>query len=334
MAALPQNRVKMSVLAWLEDVLKPLPKSTKPAPKKTRPPSNDGEGHVPFEEIIFGEGIGAGSFGAVWKGTCRGEVVAIKNCKVGDPHDADMLVMEIGYLQKLRHPRLVSFLGCCKQPGKVILLIEYMPGGSLYALLFKQKKEFEFGTKIKMAWQMVEGLAYLHDQSIVHRDLKTMNIVLDTEFNCKICDFGLTITLERTHLTVKSLQGSPRYMAPEQFEHRAKITEKVDIWQMGCVMLEMFCLTIPFNSATGVQQIATELLVKKNPPRIPSQTDPRARTLIHTCLKIGPQMRPTSHQLNEALTELCKHPSEETKPASWKQMALEYGIEKAKREQK
>lgn len=307
-----ERRVKASVITWLEDVLKPRPKGVSNG-KRSRPTSIPGEGeNCLFEEIEFGDAIGAGSFGAVWKGTCRGQVVAIKQCKVGDPHDAEMLIMEIGYLQKLRHPRLVSFLGCCNRPPHVILLMEYMPGGSLYALLFKQKREvnLSFGAKARMALQIVEGLVYLHKISIVHRDLKTMNIVLDTDLNCKICDFGLTITLERTHLTVKSLQGSPRYMAPEQFESNAKITEKVDIWQLGCVMLELFCLVIPFSNAAGVQAIATDLLIRRRPPAVPQEADPRARILIHACLKIQPQMRPGAEALNEALDGLYQQSSE------------------------
>jgi serine/threonine protein kinase len=298
------------------------PKSKAKHHKPTRPASNPGDCEsVEYEEIHFETPIGAGSFGAVWKGTCRGDVVAIKQCKVGDRHDADMLMMEIGYLQKLRHPRLVSFLGCCNRPPHVILLIEYMSGGSLYALLFKQKREVEltFGNKAKMALQIVEGLTYLHNLSIVHRDLKTMNIVLDTDLNCKICDFGLTVTLERTHLTVKTLQGSPRYMAPEQFESSAKITEKVDIWQMGCVMLELFCLSVPFSNASGVQQIATDLLLKKRAPPVPHEADPRARTLIQHCMKLHPNMRPSAAQLVEAFEGLCQRCTdlEIDQPQAW-----------------
>mmetsp|Transcript_15225 Transcript_15225/g.47870 ORF Transcript_15225/g.47870 Transcript_15225/m.47870 type:complete len:143 (+) Transcript_15225:111-539(+) len=129
-----------------------------------------------------------------------------------------------------------------------------------------------------------------------------MNVVLDEELNCKICDFGLTITLEKTHLTVRSLQGSPRYMAPEQFEATARITEKVDIWQMGCVMLELFCLTVPFTNCTGLQQIATELLLRKKPPAIPLEADPRARVLVQACFRIDPKARPEAEPLREALT--------------------------------
>lgn len=258
-------------------------------------------GEVMSDEITYDKQIGAGSFGAVWKGHCRGHEVAIKQCKVGDHKDAEMLVKEIRYLQRLRHERLVAFLGCCNSPPHVILLMEFCRGGSLHNLLFSRKKNPPMEIKLRMAFQVAEGLAYLHGLSIVHRDLKTMNIVMDDRANCKICDFGLTITLEKTHMTIKSLQGSPRYMAPEQFESSAKITEKVDIWQMGCIMLELFCLTVPFSSCQNIQQIATELLMKKKPPPIPDSADPRARAFIHACFRIHPKQRPDAEALKEAL---------------------------------
>jgi len=267
-----------------------------------RPKSTADEADVQFEEIVFTEAIGAGSFGAVWRGEHKGEVVAIKKCKVGDKKDAEMLLMEVRYLQRLRHPRLVSFLGCCNRPPHVLMLIEYMEGGSLHGLLFgKGKRMLPFPEKLRMAQQIADGLTYLHEISIVHRDLKTMNIVLDKDLNCKICDFGLTLTLEATHMTVKSLQGSPRYMAPEQFETTARITEKVDIWQMGCVMLELFCGKMPFENAKGVQHVATELLVKRRSPAVPAFADPKARALIQACLRIEPKQRPTSDVLERAL---------------------------------
>lgn len=267
-----------------------------------RPKSTVDDSDVNFEEIAFEQAIGTGSFGAVWRGECRGDVVAIKKCKVDDKKDAEMLLMEVRYLQKLRHPRLVSFLGCCNRPPHVLMLIEYMEGGSLHGLLFgKGRKPLALVMKLRMAQQVAEGLTYLHEISIVHRDLKTMNIVLDKDLNCKICDFGLTLTLDSTHLTVRSLQGSPRYMAPEQFESTARITEKVDIWQMGCVMLELFCGKVPFAEAKGVQQVATALLVKRRPPSVPADADPQVRALVQACLRIEPKQRPASDMLERSL---------------------------------
>jgi len=171
----------------------------------------------------------------------------------------------------------------------------------MYDLVFKKKRNIEFQEKARMAFEVSEGLSYLHGLGVVHRDLKTANIVLDKALHCKICDFGLTLMLERTHVTVCALQGSPRYMAPEQFEDAARITEKVDIWQMGCVMLELFCSTKPFETCTGVQQIISELLVRRKPPSVPSHADPRARALIQASLRIQAAARPAAAALEKAL---------------------------------
>jgi serine/threonine protein kinase len=296
------NRVRASFVARLEDMLQPVQKPVVPA-KKVRPKILDGDGDrdVDLEALKFGEAIGAGSFGAVHKATYGNQVVAVKQCKCGDPEDAAMIQDEIRYLQRLRHPRLVSFVGSCSKPPHVFLILEYMAGGSLSNVLFVKKKQLDLLQRATMGLQVCEGLAYLHDNSVVHRDLKTMNIVLDQQLNCKICDFGLTVTLERTHITIHALQGSPRYMAPEQFSKDAKITEKVDIWQMGCVFMELFCLVLPFSSCKSLEHVATELLFKKRPPSIPSDADPRARILIAACLRIQSEKRPSAAALTDVL---------------------------------
>lgn len=212
-----------------------------------------------------------------------------------------MLLLEIRHLQLLRHPRLVSFLGSCHHAPHVVMIMEYMPNGSLYALLFSKKQRLDFAIRATMAWQVANGISYLHDIFVVHRDLKTMNIVLDHDLNCKICDFGLALSLERSHMTIRSLQGSPRYLAPEQFETAARITLKVDIWQMGCVMMELFCQVIAFHNCTSVHQVATELLVRRRPPSLPVSSDARARVLIQACLRLSPAQRPTAAALETAL---------------------------------
>eukprot|EP00927_Polykrikos_kofoidii_P003766 TRINITY_DN11518_c0_g2_i2.p1 TRINITY_DN11518_c0_g2~~TRINITY_DN11518_c0_g2_i2.p1 ORF type:complete len:261 (-),score=51.33 TRINITY_DN11518_c0_g2_i2:46-828(-) len=223
-------------------------------------------------------------------------------------NDCEMLLKEIRYLQRLRHPRLVSFLGAVDRPPHLLLIMEFMPGGSLHSAIFgsggNRSKQLNLGgflERARMISQVSEGLTYLHDLGVVHRDLKTMNIVLDAALNCKICDFGLTVTLERTHLTVRSMQGSPRYMAPEQFESTARITEKVDIWQMGCVMLELFCASVPFSHCSGVRQIATDLLVRRRGPTVPADADPHGGALIRACLRIQQKARPPAAVLEEAL---------------------------------
>merc|ERR1719326_2068787 len=118
-----------------------------------------------------------------------------------------------------------------------------MANGSLYDLLHQRRQPLTLVQRLSMAVQIAEGVDFLHGRSppFVHRDLKSMNVVMDFEFNTKLCDFGLTQSMEKTHITRRENEGgSPRYMAPELFDSGGKITEKLDIWALGCLTLEIF----------------------------------------------------------------------------------------------
>ncbi|KAF4702581.1 Mitogen-activated protein kinase kinase kinase 7, partial [Perkinsus olseni] len=134
------------------------------------------------------------------------------------------LVREVESFRHLDHPGLVRFLGACLELPHLCLVTEYMPGGNLHQLLHVRKVRLSRGQRLRMAIQLTDAVAYLHAQNpvIVHRDLKTMNVVLDREMNAKLCDFGLTEPMEFTHITRKSNGGSPRYMAPELFDERLR----------------------------------------------------------------------------------------------------------------
>lgn len=308
-AKLNEQKRKPCNLAWL--MMKKLDSVQKEKPPRSREvlQAVSDEPEIPLEEIHKEKKVGAGSFGAVWKAHCRGQAVAVKYCQVNKPSEVKMIREEISYLQKLRHPCLVSFVGFARDAGQVLIVMEFMSGGSLSHILFTKKTFLSFDRKSVMARQIAEGLSFLHDQNVVHRDLKTANVILDDDLNCKICDFGLTITLDRTHMTVYGLQGSPRYMAPEQLdanEHKpTKITEKVDIWQMGCVLLELYCQIVPFANLSSIAAIIAELVVKKRGPIIPEKTDPRARVLLAACLRLKPKARPSAEILLDTIQNLC-----------------------------
>ncbi|CAE7334964.1 unnamed protein product [Symbiodinium natans] len=123
--------------------------------------------------------------------------------------------------------------------------------------------------KRKLVLHMAEGVAFLHGQRppFVHRDLKSANVVLDQDLNAKLCDFGITEPMERTHISRRAAEaGSPRYMAPELFDGRSKLTEKLDIWALGCLVVEALTSRNPHEECTNVQQVATKLLVRMEPP--------------------------------------------------------------------
>eukprot|EP00913_Durusdinium_trenchii_P035047 g32784.t1 len=144
---------------------------------------------------------------------------------------------EVDALRRLRHPRLVRFLGACVQPPLLLVVTEFMAGGSLHDRLFGRSQlaaTSALGPRQRwlIACQTAEGLSFLHSQRVVHRDLKSMNILLDAGQNAKICDFGLAhqMCMESTHIARKldGEGGSPRYMAPECYD--ASVGKLTDAW--------------------------------------------------------------------------------------------------------
>ncbi|CAK8985722.1 unnamed protein product [Durusdinium trenchii] len=200
------------------------------------------------EELLLGPQLGAGGSAQVFRGSWKGQEVAVKRI-TGVAH-LEAMKKEVDALRRLRHPRLVRFLGACVQPPLLLVVTEFMAGGSLHDRLFGRSQlaaTSALGPRQRwlIACQTAEGLSFLHSQRVVHRDLKSMNILLDAGQNAKICDFGLAhqMCMESTHIARKldGEGGSPRYMAPECYDASVgKLTEKVDIWAAGCILIELW----------------------------------------------------------------------------------------------
>merc|ERR1712007_190432 len=160
----------------------------------------------------------------------------------------------------------------------------------------------------RMALQICEGVAFLHSSTppVVHRDLKSLNIVLDLEYNAKLCDFGLTQSMEKTHISLKDggNGGSPRYMAPECYDSRGKITEKVDVWALGCILIESFGGPLPYDDCVNIQQIVAKLLINKQVPYIPHHLPRGVRAIVEDCLQFEVIRRTTATDVYARLRQL------------------------------
>jgi serine/threonine protein kinase len=261
------------------------------------------------EQLIFGAPLGAGGSAQVYRGSWQGQEVAIK--KISGVAHLEEMTKEINALRRLRHPRLVRFIGACIQPPLLLVLTEFMAGGSLHDRLFDQKGKNQSLTSAQrgcIAVQMAEGLTYLHGQRIVHRDMKSMNILLDTGGNAKLCDFGLAqqMNMEATHITRKSEGegGSPRYMAPECYDPRhGKLSEKVDIWALGCIFIEVFGNVLPYADCMSMAQLSARILVQKQPPQCPTTVAPTIRGVIASCFNFNPDNRPTASDLHRQIQQ-------------------------------
>ncbi|XP_057965901.1 probable LRR receptor-like serine/threonine-protein kinase At5g48740 isoform X2 [Malania oleifera] len=202
----------------------------------------------------FKEVIGRGSFGSVYLGKLPdGKLVAVKVRFDQTQLGADSFVNEVHLLSQIRHPNLVSLEGFCCESKQQILVYEYLSGGSLADNLYGtngRKVTLSWVRRLKIALDAAKGLDYLHNGSnprIIHRDVKCSNILLDTEMNAKVCDFGLSkqVTQAATHVTTV-VKGTAGYLDPEYYSTQ-QLTEKSDVYSFGVVLLELICGREPLS---------------------------------------------------------------------------------------
>ncbi|CAN6546219.1 unnamed protein product [Malus baccata var. baccata] len=190
--------------------------------------------------------LGEGGFGAVYKGELLdGTFIAVKQLSSKSKQGNREFVNEIGMISALQHPNLVKLYGCCIEGNQLFLVYEYMENNSLSHVLFGPEeglKKLNWNTRYKICLGIARGLAFLHEEStlkIVHRDIKTTNILLDRDLNPKISDFGLAKLdeEEKTHISTR-VAGTIGYMAPE-YALWGYLSDKADVYSFGVVALEL-----------------------------------------------------------------------------------------------
>ncbi|KAH9794213.1 Receptor-like serine/threonine-protein kinase [Citrus sinensis] len=189
--------------------------------------------------------LGKGGFGSVFEGTqTDGTKVAVKRLEgIGEINKS--FLAEVKTIGSIHHLNLLRLIGFCTEKSHNLLVYEYMPNGSLDRWLFQRSDEFmlDWQQRKKIILDIAKGLTYLHEdcrQKILHLDIKPQNILLDDNFNAKVADFGLSKLIDRDQSqVVTTMRGTPGYLAPEWLS--SVITEKVDIYSFGVVMLEILC---------------------------------------------------------------------------------------------
>ncbi|KAI5959950.1 BCK1 [Candida pseudojiufengensis] len=261
-----------------------------------------------YQEIawIKGELIGRGSFGDVYLAlnVTTGEMLAVKQVIWNNNFDCggiESLHKEIETMKDLDHKNIVQYLGYEQKNNIYSLFLEYVAGGSIAMLLKSYGKFDELLIRI-ITKQILLGLEYLHDNNIIHRDLKADNLLLDIDGTCKISDFGISRKNNDIYNNANmSMKGTIFWMAPEVIDNLVEgYSAKIDIWSLGCVVLEMFAGKRPWSNEAAISVIYKAGKEKKAPP-IPKDIKHlvglEAENFINRCFTIDPNLRPTAEEL-------------------------------------
>ncbi|KAI9653098.1 MAG: hypothetical protein M1831_006182 [Alyxoria varia] len=261
---------------------------------------------VPKRHATFkwmkGQLIGKGTFGRVYLGmnatTC--ELLAVKQVDLPKHASNDKDKMkdmveamdrEIDTMQNLEHVNIVQYLGCERKDYSISIFLEYISGGSVGSCLRKHGK-FEEPVVSSLTRQTLIGLAYLHTSGILHRDLKADNILLETDGTCKISDFGISKKSDNIYGNdaQNTMQGSVFWMAPEVVRaHGMGYSAKVDIWSLGCVVLEMFAGRRPWSKEEAVGAIYKLGSLNQAPPipnDVSTNISPEALSFMYDCFQM------------------------------------------------
>ncbi|KAH7678067.1 Non-specific serine/threonine protein kinase protein [Dioscorea alata] len=272
--------------------------------------------------------LGQGAHGIVYKGILTdNQIVAIKKSKVVDDNNnnqinqKDEFINEVFILSQVIHKNVVKILGCCFETPVPLLVYEYVPGGTLYHHIHKQKGSLSWSTRLKIATETADALFYLHsatERPILHRDVKSANILLDDNYMAKVSDFGASRLIPQdTDNMATMIQGTLGYLDPE-YLHTGVLTEKSDVYSFGVLLAELLTgeQSISYKRKEEEMNLGIYFLMKMKADALFDILEPRVKTeakqeqlqgvaeLIKRCLKIKGDERPTMKAVASELERL------------------------------
>lgn len=259
--------------------------------------------------------LGHGAFGPVYKATmATGEVVAVKVLASDSQQGEREFQTEVSLLGRLHHRNLVNLVGYCVDKGQHMLIYEFMSNGSLASLLYGQEDRLlSWDERLQIALDISHGIEYLHDGAVppvIHRDLKSANILLDRSMRAKVADFGLSMeqALDGSKSSLKGTYGymDPAYISTNQF------TTKSDIFSFGVILFELITAIRPNQnlmeyinlasmSPDGVDDILDKRLVGESNLVVEARS---LAVIAHKCLHKTPRKRPSIGEVSQAISKV------------------------------
>ncbi|XP_067993923.1 mitogen-activated protein kinase kinase kinase 19 [Melanerpes formicivorus] len=255
-----------------------------------------------------GEVLGKGAYGTVYCGlTSHGQLIAVKQVvldtsdQLTTEKEYQKLHEEVNLLKTLKHVNIVTYLGTCLEDNILSIFMEFVPGGSISSIIHR------FGplpetVLCKYTKQILQGVAYLHDNCVVHRDIKGKNVMLMPNGVVKLIDFGCARRLAWVSLSgtqsemLKSVHGTPYWMAPEVI-NESGYGRKSDIWSVGCTVFEMATGKPPLASMDRIAAMFYIGAYRGLMPSLPDRFSNSAVDFVHVCLTRDQHERPSALQL-------------------------------------
>ncbi|KAG9783438.1 Adenylosuccinate synthetase, partial [Aureobasidium melanogenum] len=276
------------------------PRGTKtPSSPTKRDEKTKAQDVAELKDYQLGDCLGKGAFGSVYRalnwGT--GETVAVKQIKLADLPKSELrvIMLEIDLLKNLDHPNIVKYHGFVKTPETLNIILEYCENGSLHSIS-KNFGRFPENLVALYMSQVLQGLVYLHEQGVIHRDIKGANILTTKQGLVKLADFG--VASRTTGLHESSVVGTPYWMAPEVIELTGATTAS-DIWSLGCTVIELLDGKPPYHTLQPMPALFR--IVNDDHPPLPQGASPGVLDFLMQCFQKDPNLRVSAKKL-------LKHP--------------------------
>jgi serine/threonine protein kinase len=304
-----------------------LPESDELLPQSTDITAKSAEAQLgPLNRVISpceiqwkkGELLGSGSYGKVYLGldSQNGSLIAVKQISLAPEPSKDgkpvvmtpavlatqqkrfrKLEREIDLLRALKAPNIVEYKGVSIAGEALNIFLEYVPGGSIASLL-KKFGRFNENLVRRYTKHILMGLEHLHRNKVVHRDIKGGNILVGVNGQCKLADFGASFSLAEFSSEKPSIEGTPYWMAPEVIKQQQH-GRKVDIWSLGCTVIEMISGRPPFHKFKTQISALYHIGSTNEPPELPSELSEDGKDFVLWCLERDPVKRPNVLRLLE-----------------------------------